>query len=232
MKSLVFLALVFSLLPCFSKGRENARTCRIIFLDRPRNAPESVELFDGISSRKVPLSDMNFSDVITLPSGDLKLGLTQHPVSNTGEIPAGAPTVKIPAKTTDFFLILVSDPENEILPIRMLPVDASDEHPKPGQTLWINLSKHNIKGNLGNGSITIAPEERVIGDAPLPASGYFRAEFQYQPKCEGEFLPVMKKSWWFDAKSKSLGFIIDSGGRLPRIFTFRDHRTPAAGEGD
>ena len=29
-------------------------------------------------------------------------------------------------------------------------------------------------------------------------------------------------------KSKNLGFIIQSGGRLPKIFTFRDHRDPEA----
>jgi len=224
MKSLFFVALAFSCLSCFSKGKENVRTCRIIFLERPEGAPEEVHLFDGTSSRKVSLPSMNFSEVITLPSGDLELGMTKDPVPKSGDLPPDAPTVKVPAEINDFFLIVVSDPENEILPLRMLSVDAGVERPEPGQTLWINLTKYTIVGNLGRTSLLVAPGERVIGKAPLPESGYYKVHFTYQRAEGDEFLPIMRKSWWLDASSRNLGFITDSGGRLPRIFTFRDQR--------
>jgi hypothetical protein len=225
MKSLVCLALFLSCLPCFSEG--GGRTCRIIFPDRPRNAPEHVQLFDGTASRKVLLASMNFSDVVTLPAGDLVLGMTADPVAKGGELPEGAPTVKVHGSITDFYLIVVSDPDNKILPVRMLPVDAGDERPKTGQTLWVNLTTHSITLNLASGSLIVPPGERIVGEPPLAASGYYKAEFLYQPDGKGEFLPLMTKSWWFDANSCHLGFIMDSGRRLPTIFTIRDKRTPA-----
>jgi hypothetical protein len=67
---------------------------------------------------------------------------------------------------------------------------------------------------------------KVVGNAPLAASGCYKAQFLHQPEDRKEFMPVMQKSWWFDAKCKNLGFIIQSGGRLPGIFTFRDLRDP------
>ena len=226
MKFLFIITLALAFLPCLSEGSEKVRTCRIIFLDPPRGAPKELHLFDGTASRKVQLSGMNLSEVIKLPKGDLVLGMTPAPVRNLENFPKGAPTVKIAAKITDFYLIVVSDPENKIVPIRILPVDVGDKQPKLGQTLWVNLTAHAITGKLGNKSLTVPPDTRVIGEAPLPGSGYYKAEFQYQLNGEGEFLPVMNKSWWFDAKSKHLGFIINSRRRLPKIFTFIDKLAP------
>ncbi len=226
MKFLAFVTLVLSSISCFSDGSETARTCRIIFLNPSREAPKEVQFFDGVASRKIRLPSKNLSEVIKLPAGDLVLGMTLDPVRKPEDFPKDTPTLKVPAKITDFYLIVVSDPENKILPLRMLPVDVADKKPKLGQTLWINLTAHAIKGELGNKSLTVPPAARVIGEAPLPASGYYKAEFQYQPNGKGEFLQVMRKSWWFDAKSKNLGFIVNSSRRLPRIFTCRDKRAP------
>jgi len=226
MKFLFFVTLALACLPCLSEGSEKARTCRIIFLDPPRDAPKEVHLFDGVASRKIQLPSKNLSEVIKLPVGDLVLGMTSDPVLDPEKLPEEAPTVEVPAKITDFYLIVISDPENKILPLRMLPVDVDDKHPKLGQTLWINLTAHAIRGELGNKSLTVAPDETVVGEAPLSESGYYKAEFLYQPNGEGAFLPMMNKSWWFDAKSKNIGFIVNSRRRLPRIFTFKDALVP------
>lgn len=226
MKFLVIVTLALSCLPCFSVGSEMARTCRIVFVDPPREAIKEVQFFDGVASRKILLPSKSLSEVIKLPGGDLVLGMTPDPVLNSESFPKGAPTVKIPAKVTDFYLIVVSDPENKILPLRILPVNIRDKKLKLGQTLWVNLTAHTIKGELGNLSLIVPPDTRVISEAPLPASGYYKAEFQYQLNGEGEFLQVMRKSWWFDAKSKNLGFIVNSRRMLPRIFSFRDKLTP------
>ncbi len=220
----VFATLLLSCLPAFSAGDGGKRACRIIFPDRPRDAPTEVYLFDGTASRKVELPNMNFSEVIRLPSGKLVLGMADAPVAKPDQIPPGAPTAEIANNVGDFYLIVVSDPDNKVLPLRILPVDAGDERPEPGQTLWINLSERAISGTLGNESIDVPAGARVLAKAPLPVSGYYKAEFLFRAKDETSFQPVMNKSWWFDAKSKNLGFIIDTGSRLPKIFSFRDYR--------
>ncbi len=223
MKSFTLL-LLLSCLPGLSQEEKKERTCRLLFLERPQDAPAEGQLFDGTSSHKVSLSGMNFSEVVKLPDGDLVLGMTADPVATPEEFPKGAPTVTIPAQITDLYLIVASDPENKVLPIRMLPLDVGGQKLKAGETLWINLTGHSIKAMLGQEPLTVPPRGKVVGRPPLAASGYYKAAFLYQPDAQGEFLPIMRKSWWFDGKSKNLGFIIASGGRLPSIFTFRDYR--------
>jgi hypothetical protein len=228
MKFLFIAVSVFASLPVFSEGLEEKRICRIIFVDRPHDAPKEAHLFDGTASRKVELPSMNFTESVSLPAGELTLMLTPDSVEKAGNFPPEAPTAKVAAQVKDFFLIVVSDPDNRILPVRMLPVEQGVESPEPGQTLWINLTEHKISASFGSESLEVSAGDKVLGKAPLAANGYFKAEFLYQPQSEGEFLPLMKKSWWFDATSANLGFIIDSGGRLPRVFTFRDFRSPAS----
>lgn len=230
MKFLIIATLALSSLPCFSQDKANEkvkdRTCRIIFLERPKGAPEKAQLFDGTTSREIRFSTMNLSEEIKLPGDALMLGMTADLVSDPENFPEGAPTVKIPAKVTDFYLVVVSDLKNKILPVRMLLVDASDGELDTGETLWINFSSYNIAGKLGKETLKIPAKAKVIGKAPLSASGYFKASFLYQPNSKSKYLPVMKKSWWFDATSKNLGFIINTGGKLPKIFTLRDRPAP------
>ena len=125
MKILIAITLCLTCLPCFSKEAKPARSCRIIYLERPADAPTEAHLFDGAISHKVSLSGMNFSEVIMLPEGALTLGMTPNPVPAPENFPSGAPTVKVPANITDLYLVLGTDPENKVLPIRMLPLDVS-----------------------------------------------------------------------------------------------------------
>ena len=217
-------------MPCFSqeKTEEKERTCRVVFLQRPKGAPEKAQLFDGVDSHEVRLSTRNLSGVIKLPGGEggLTLGMTPDPVLEPENFPKGAPTVKIPANFTDFYLVVVSDLKNKILPVKMLLVDASDGSLRTGQTLWINFTDYNIKAQLGKERLNVRAKSKVISGAPLRDSGYYKASFLYQPNSKSKFLPVMKKSWWFDATSKNLGFIIKTGSKLPKIFMFRDRPAP------
>lgn len=97
MKLLLLITFTLFCLPCSSEGGEKERTCRIIFVDRPRDALKEVQLFDGLVSRKIQLPGKNLSEVIKLPGDDLVLGMTPDPVLNPKNYPKGAPTVKVPA---------------------------------------------------------------------------------------------------------------------------------------
>jgi len=203
---------------------EKKRTCRIIYLMRDGDDPTEAYLFDGSMSHKVQLPTLNFSEVIELPSGKITVGMSPDSVDAPESFPEGAPTITIPAQVTDVYLLLHKDPENKVFPIKMRTFNIDDEHLKPGHTLWINLSSHTIATQMGEERIVIPPSKISISSPPLKDSGYFLAEFAYQKNSEGRFLPVMRKSWWFDATSKNLGFIIDTGARMPKIFTVRDRR--------
>jgi len=232
MKLLLIPLLLFSYLPLSAqqdKG-EVKRSCRILFLNKPADAPQEAYLYDGKTSHKVLLPSRNFSQVVELPSGALPdgkftIGLSPTEVNEPEEFPSGAPRVTLPATATDIYLLLASDPTNNVLPVIIRPLNVDDSKLKPGETLWINLTKHKIAAKLGESQFFIEPRKQTVGPPPLKESGYYKAQFIYQREGKGDFLPIMRKSWWFDATSKNLGFVISSGARLPKIFTFRDRRS-------
>ncbi len=170
---------------------------------------------------------MNFSDPIELPEGDITVGMTPNPVLEPQDFPSAAPKISVPANLRDLYLIVLSDPTNKVFPVRFQPIDVGDNQLKLGETLWINLSKHPIEARLGDQPVKVPTGAKVVSKPPLKSNGYYKAQFIYQPNGEGPFQPVMKKSWWYDANSKNLGFIIDTGERVPVIFLFRDQRPPA-----
>jgi hypothetical protein len=205
---------------------ESKRTCRVFFLERSADAPGEAFLFDGTHSQKVALSSMNLSRIIELPPGEITLGLTPNEVLDPETFPEGVPRATIPEAYTDFYLIMTSDPTNRIIPIRMHAIQI-DGKLKSGETLWINLTQHNILAKLGNQTLMIPHKKQKICPAPLSESGYYSANFSYQRNATGKFLPIMNKSWWLDHQSKHLGFIVGTDARLPKIFTIRDRRISA-----
>ena len=103
-------------------------------------------------------------------------------------------------------------------------VNAGDGKLLPGKTLWFNLTKHRIVANLGESKMMVDPKGWTITNGPLSKSGYYRAEFGYQIEAKGKARRITEQQWWHDANSRHLGFIVSSGGRLPKIFFFRDFR--------
>jgi len=156
--------------------------------------------------------------------GEITIGMTSDKVDTPEAFPAGAPTVKIPEEDTDVYLLLFSDPENKTLPLRIQSIPIDSGKLEPGQTLWFNFSKNKIAAKLGSEEVMIEPLKRTISKPPRKNSGYYKVHLLYQPDGTEDFYPMMRKSWWHDATSRNLGFVIGTSARLPRIFTFRDHR--------
>lgn len=224
MKYLLVVCLLLSPLSLFAQQAEKTRTCRILFVERPSGAPSKAFLFDGKTSYQVSLPSMNFGEVIELPPGDITIGMTSQPVSDPELFPSDAPTAKIPEHFQHIYLLVVSDSSNKQIPVRLKLINIDNNQFKAGQTLWINLTKHRIAAKLGSKQLFIPPMKRSVSDEPMSSSGYFKAQFFYQPQGTDQFYPVMRKSWWHDATSKNLGFIIGTHAKLPKIFTLRDRR--------
>ena len=223
---LLFLAClpVYSQEPYSQEPGKSKRTCRIVFPERPNDAPKIVYLFDGKKNQQVFLPSMNFSKVISLPKGELTILMAKNEIIDPEILPQGAPILKIPETVGDFYILVTPDPSNKELPVKMILVNASDGKLKPGKTLWFNLTNHRILANLGKSKMMVDPKGRTITKGPTPNSGYYRAEFGYQPEANGKIHRITEQHWWHDANCRHLGFIIPSGGRLPKIFFFRDFR--------
>jgi hypothetical protein len=204
------------------------RSCRIVFPERPEGAPKIAYLFDGAKSQSVTLPSMNLSEVIELPDGPLAIAMTASAVSDPELLPPQAPVLKIPELVMDFYIIITPDPENKELPIKMNLVDTGAGKLKPGETLWYNFTGHRIVAKLGGADMKVDPQGRTISKDPTPESGYYVARFAYQEDGKGAFAPITEQSWWHDSKSRHLGFMYNSGGKLPKIYFFRDFRLPEA----
>ena len=64
----------------------------------------------------------------------------------------------------------------------------------------------------------------MVADAPILANGHYRVDISYQKHGEGDFVPLTQQQWWHDAESRHLGFVANRGGRLPRLYLYRDFR--------
>mgnify|MGYP005852980129 CR=1 FL=1 len=215
--------LTWMILFVFSSKVES-RTCRVVFPERPNDAPKVAYLFDGTQNQEVWLPSMNLSPVIELPDGDLTISMSSDKIIDPEEVPAGIPFLKIAEGVSDFYILITPDKKNDVFPIKMNLVDVGAGKLNPGQTLWFNLTDHRIVAKLGETTMAVKPRRSTVTKAPAPKSGYYEAHFGYQSKEMKELAPITEQYWWHDANSKHIGFIVNTGGKLPKIFFYRDFR--------
>lgn len=220
-----FLAGLFGWLALASAQEAPKSTCRILFLDGPDDAPETLHLFDGATSREVDLPRMNFSRVYELPPGELTLRLLPTAPVDPSAIPSGAPAVKVPATVSDFYLLVTSDPANPVAPVRMSLINANADRLRRGQMLWYNLTDKAVGGVLGSEKVAIKPGSRVVVDPPATGAVNYPVNLSYRIAANDALYPLCETQWLHDPRSRSVAFIVGRPGvRTPRVLVFPDYR--------
>lgn len=234
LRTISIFALIFiSIASGFSQEiKKSDRTCRFVFPEKPGSSPRIIYLYDGEQSHKVYLSAVNFSDVVELKSGDISLIMAPRPISDPENIPPEYPRLTISENIVNFYVFLSPDKENPVMPITMSLLNLDTGKFKLGDTLWYNFTDHRIAAKLGESKMSIGARKSAISKEPLTENGYYRAEFIFQPNSTGDFRRITEQQWWFDANCRYVGFIVDRGGRLPRIYFFRDFRSKDEGKED
>ncbi len=226
MKLLLFLLLSLAA----QAADQGSRTCRILFLNGPDDGPTKLHLFDGRSSQEVELTRMGFSPVYQIIPGDLTLALLPKPpappaiAGDPPVIPPDAPKATLAAAITDFYLIVSSDPTNKIAPVKIQVVNASARSFKLGQQLWFNLTENKIGGFVGTQKLAIDPNSRIILDAPATGHNDYHVNIQFLPPGKQRVEPLCETNWSHDPRSRSVYFVVNTGGILPRIVGFPDFR--------
>lgn len=223
-----YLLLALVLLCGISNAQEKAskHTCRILFLERPSDAPTELFLFDGVKSQQVELPSMNLSPVYELAAGPLNLTLLPTPPQDPEKLTPGAPSTKVPEAMVDFYLLIISDPTNKVAPVRMQVVNASSEKITKGQTLWFNLTDLTIGGKLGTEKLLINPKGSIVTNAPRNDAGDYPVSIAYHKQGEETSYPICETIWMYDPLSRSLGFIIQqAGAKNPRLMMYPDFRS-------
>jgi hypothetical protein len=234
MRAAIFL-LILSL--AATAAEKSTRTCRILFIAAPDNAPAGLYLFDGKTAQEVELTRMGFSPVYKISPDAVSIALlpTAPPpataTSAASVIPAGAPTARIAASIRDFYLIMSSDPANQVAPVKMQVVDADVANFKPGQMLWFNLTHNKVGGIVGARKLAINPNARVILDAPANSLEEYHVNIQFVAPGKERPEPLCETNWFHDPRSRSVLFILQPAGSIiPRIQGFPDFRGLPAGK--
>jgi len=227
---LKLIPIIHLILVCTLSAKAPERTCRILFLDGPDDAPVKLQLFDGTKSREVDLPRMNFSKVYQLPGGPLNLRLLPSPPDDPTKIPPTAPGVAVAGDLGDFYLLVTSDPANTIAPVRMQVINAGADKLKAGQTLWFNLTKNPVGGTVGAETLKIQPGAREILSAPATGNQDYPVQLYFRIPGNEHLYPLCETKWRHDPRTRNVAFIItENGVRAPLVMVFPDYRdAPAA----
>lgn len=207
-------------------AQERGHTCRTLFLNGPQQAESDYYLFDGINSQKIELPRLNLSPVYKLRPGNIKIWLLTAPVGKIEEIPEGTPSGIVPAEVSDFYLLIVRDPANKSLPLRMQIVNANYDRIRHGEMLWFNLTAKHVVGKIGNASLKLPPNQSAIVKEPASGNVSYPAEIYFRVENDDRTHPLIESQWRHDPRSRSIVFVYDEGKRrAPRISSFSDFRT-------
>ena len=202
----------------------NERTFRVLFLDRPEGAPETLFLFDGKKSQEVELPSMNLSKVYELPSYCKKLILYPRPLKDSGSIPKGAAHVEVPRRGGDFYLLVKSDPKNSVSSIRVELVNAKLNKVDEGQMVWKNLTNYTVEGSLGKQKFSLQPMQETILKRPSDKREFISVEFSFIDE-KGDRRSISASRWSYNPKHRSVGFIYKrEKSRTPVVSNFLDFR--------
>ncbi len=204
------------------------RTCRIIFLKAPADAPTRLQLFDGVQSQEVELPRMNFSPVVQISAATNTIFMLDRAITDAKLLPVGSPQVAIGQLVKDFYLLVSPDPKNQIIPIRLQVVDASPQKFAKGHMMWFNLSENLVSGKIGSQVLKMAPGTKKLLDPPSNQLGEYGVLLNFQMKGEEKLYPLTQTRWRHDPESRAVIFIIkEPGSRTPRVMGFPDSRVPA-----
>jgi hypothetical protein len=222
MKSLLILLL--ATVPLHAQEAPE-HTCRILFLDGPDSAPDTLYLFDGAEAQEVELPRMNFSQVYKLRPGNLTLTMLTAPPEDPEELPAGAPTAQVPATTTDFYLLVTHNPANEVAPVRLQVIPAGQDKLKRGQMLWFNLTDNPIGGMVGSEKLALKAKSKMTLDAPARKRENYNVNLSFRIPGKEHIYPLCETQWLHDPRSRNLAFVLTKPGiRTPRVLVFPDYR--------
>jgi len=209
----------------FARETARERTCRILFLEGPDSAPNSLHLFDGARSQEVELPRLNLSPVYEIPAKTMTISLLPAPLEDPAKLTPGAPTAKIPEGVTDFYLLLTHDASNQVAPVKMQVINAGADRLRAGQMLWFNLTEYPVGGRVGSEKLAIRPRSSVTLDPPATGANDYPVDLAYRLPNKDDVYPICETKWLHDPRSRSLAFIFAKPGvRTPRVLVFPDFR--------
>ena len=183
------------------------RSAQVLLFKPPAGAPASVFLHSGVKEPfKIDLPQVNFSDSFELPKGELNLRFLETALPADAEMPAGAPTVRIPEAWDNVLLLAFTDPANKILPLQFKAINASGSVFGVGDTLIVNFTEATVTGTFGNRNLTVRPKEQLIAGDVSGGNTSFKVQLDSVTKETGR-APLIRQVWRHYPASRQLVYI-------------------------
>jgi len=141
------------------------------------------------------LTKANFSKTFEIPKGDKLLKFLPNELEEGTEPAKKAPSVNIPAAWQKILLLVYLDEENEVMPIKVKGINASDNVFGPGSTYIINFSEVLVKGNIGNQEVSILPKKFKVIDFPASRPGSYPVVLKKIVKGDNKPKDFIKTMW-------------------------------------
>jgi len=180
----------------FAHAKNDMRPVRILYHKAPKDAPKNAYIYMGDKLIANPnLTKHNFSKTFEIPKGDTSLKFLPNELEEGTKPAKGAPSIKIPATWQKILLLVYLDEKNNVMPIKVKGINASDDVFGPGSTYIINFSEVLIKGNIGNKEISIHPKKFKVIDFPASKSGAYPVILQKVIKGDNTSRDFIKTMW-------------------------------------
>lgn len=233
--SFTIYALFISLGLHLAKGEQaDTRTCRIVYLSAPPDAPKALQMFDGESCHEVELPRMNLSRIYTLRPGALTLSMLAEPATDPLTVPEGVPSALVPESFQHIYLVIRHDPANKVVPVKMAVINANYGRIGRGEMLWVNYSKSSVSGTIGSKELESQPGDEDLVGEPAAGRESYPVELSFQAPGKKISSPLFESRWRHDPRSRSIVFIVADGDlTAPRVLTYSDYREQVdQGDGD
>ncbi len=134
---------------------------------------------------------------------------------------------------SDFYLLIIRDPSNKALPLRMQIVNANYDKIRLGEMLWFNLTEKHLVGKIGSASLKLPPNQMAITQEPARENVNYPVEIYFRVPDDDRTHPLIESQWRHDPRSRSVVFVYDEGRRrAPRMMSFSDFRMAERKEGE
>lgn len=207
----------------------SSRTCRLLYVQAPLDAPDKVVLVVGKETTDVDLPRLTISNTrAKLPAGPVRVYAATKAPTKTEPLPADAPFVDIPEAMSDSLIVLLPTGQPGPLAFIMLPVEFNKTRAPEGAVIWFNLSDRIIYAKLGNAGVTVNPKGSALSMPTVGIDEPYDVYVDASPvPPETETVPVVRGSWVKESRMRNLLFVVPDPSRtVPRILSIPDRLDP------
>jgi len=218
-------------LAAFAVAQEasSARSLRLLYVQAPDDAPESVVLVVGKEAKDLDLPRLSVSTKrLALPAGPVRVFAATKVPTKAEPLPADAPFVDIPEGMDAPLVVLLPSGATGPLAFRMLPVEFARSKAPEGAVLWFNLSARTVFAKLGTAQAAVAPRQTAVMVPPGKPGDVYHVLVDVSPdQGETENVPLMRSSWVKEAGQRHLLFVVpDPSRKVPRIVAVPERMEP------